>query len=221
MGLHATIEIKLSLTVIMLTPTCIGFEWTSLDFFTWKYRNLGSLQGIMYLEIRLITSKSSPLLLRLDIEDDFDVDFLDVKYCSNCSRPIATNLKKTLTLRQYKHKIITVFLWVARTGYLVQWWDTSFMVGVQFLVGARDFSPLHSNQTDSGAHPASYQMGNRSSLARDKVAGAWSRPLTSGHSQSQEWWSYTSSPPWVHGVPLHWQLYLNLTFTLLHDNVTR
>jgi hypothetical protein len=50
-------------------------------------------------DIRVITSISSPLALRLDIDDDdfFDVDILDAKYCSNCSRPIASNLEKTLT----------------------------------------------------------------------------------------------------------------------------
>jgi hypothetical protein len=31
-------------------------------------------------------------------------------------------------------------------------------VGDQFLAGAREFSPLHNIQTDSGAHPASYPM---------------------------------------------------------------
>jgi hypothetical protein len=52
----------------------------------------------MKVDIRFITSISSPLVLRLDTDDDdFDVDFLDAKYCSNCSRPIAINLEKTLT----------------------------------------------------------------------------------------------------------------------------
>jgi hypothetical protein len=70
----------------------------------------------MKVDIRFITPKSSPLTLRLDSDDDFDVDFLDAKYCSNCSRPIAINLKKTLTQRQYKYEITTVSLWVARIG---------------------------------------------------------------------------------------------------------
>jgi hypothetical protein len=34
-----------------------------------------------------------------------------------------------------------------------------WMVGVRFLVGARDFSLVRSVQTDSGAHPVSYPMG--------------------------------------------------------------
>jgi hypothetical protein len=48
--------------------------------------------------------------------------------------------------------------------------DMSWMVGVQFLAGTRDFSLPYSIQTDSGAHPASYPMG--------KMAEAWSWPLT-------------------------------------------
>jgi len=35
---------------------------------------------------------------------------------------------------------------------------------VQFLARARDFSPLQSDETGFGAHPASYVMGTRRSL---------------------------------------------------------
>jgi hypothetical protein len=35
----------------------------------------------------------------------------------------------------------------------------SIYTGVRFLAGSRDFSLLHSVQTASGAHPASYPMG--------------------------------------------------------------
>jgi hypothetical protein len=37
----------------------------------------------------------------------------------------------------------------------------------------------HRVQNGSGAHPASYPMGNRDSFPGGKVAGAWSWPLTS------------------------------------------
>jgi hypothetical protein len=40
-----------------------------------------------------------------------------------------------------------------------------WMVWVQFLARARDFSLLHSVQTGSGAHPASYQMDSRASFS--------------------------------------------------------
>jgi hypothetical protein len=46
------------------------------------------------------------------------------------------------------------------------------MARVPFLAKARDFSSLHSDQTDSAAHSASYQMDNESSLPKGKVAGA-------------------------------------------------
>jgi hypothetical protein len=43
---------------------------------------------------------------------------------------------------------------------------------------------LHSVQTDSGDHPASYLTGTEDDFLRGKVPGAWSWPLT-----SNEWWS--------------------------------
>jgi hypothetical protein len=39
---------------------------------------------------------------------------------------------------------------------------TGWMAGVRFPAGARDFSILHSVHTGSGAHPASYPMGDLS-----------------------------------------------------------
>jgi hypothetical protein len=51
-------------------------------------------------------------------------------------------------------------------------------VGVRFPVKETFFS-LHSVQTSSGAHPASYLMGTGDSLPGGKAAGAWSWPLTS------------------------------------------
>jgi hypothetical protein len=63
------------------------------------------------------------------------------------------------------------------------------------------FSLLHSIQTSSGAHPASYPVGTRGSFSSRKVAGAWSWPLTSIQCRGQEWWSYTSTP-WHFTSPL-------------------
>jgi hypothetical protein len=59
------------------------------------------------------------------------------------------------------------------------------------------FSLLHVVQTDSGVHPASYPMGKGGSLPVCKAARAWSWPLTSIYCQGQEWWSYTSTSPYV------------------------
>jgi hypothetical protein len=43
---------------------------------------------------------------------------------------------------------------------------------VRYPIGVRDFSILHSVQTGSEAHPASYPMGTWSSFLKDKVAEA-------------------------------------------------
>jgi hypothetical protein len=43
--------------------------------------------------------------------------------------------------------------------------------GVRFLAGARYFSLLHSVQTGSGAHPASYPIGSRGALPGAKRPG--------------------------------------------------
>jgi hypothetical protein len=43
---------------------------------------------------------------------------------------------------------------------------------VRFLAGAGNFSLHHRLQNDSGAHPASYPMGTRSSFPWGKAAGA-------------------------------------------------
>jgi len=53
--------------------------------------------------------------------------------------------------------------------------------GSRVLLPARagNFSLQHSVQNGTGAHPASYPMGNGSSFPRGKVAGAWIGPLTS------------------------------------------
>jgi hypothetical protein len=51
------------------------------------------------------------------------------------------------------------------TGYRLE-------TGVRFPVGARNFSPLHSFQTGSGAYPASYPMGTGASFSWGKEAGA-------------------------------------------------
>jgi hypothetical protein len=49
--------------------------------------------------------------------------------------------------------------------------------GVRIAVD-QECSLLHSVQTGSEAHPASYPMGTGRSSPGDKVAGAWNWPLT-------------------------------------------
>jgi hypothetical protein len=49
---------------------------------------------------------------------------------------------------------------------------------VRVLVGAGNFSLHHRVQNGSGAHPASYPMGTSGSFSENKVARAWSWPLT-------------------------------------------
>jgi hypothetical protein len=77
---------------------------------------------------------------------------------------------------------------------------TGWTAGVRFPTGARDFSPLHNFQADSGVHPASYQRG--CSFRREAV-GAWSWPFTSILCPGEEWWSYTSTPPCLHATVLN------------------
>jgi hypothetical protein len=49
---------------------------------------------------------------------------------------------------------------------------TGWTAGVQFPAGTRDFSLLHSVQTDSRAHPASYTRRTEGSFPGGKAAGA-------------------------------------------------
>jgi hypothetical protein len=55
---------------------------------------------------------------------------------------------------------------------VVMLWVGQLRITVQFLGGARDFSPLHGIQTGSVAHPASYSMGINGSFLKGKVAAS-------------------------------------------------
>jgi hypothetical protein len=68
-------------------------------------------------------------------------------------------------------------------------WGTSVNIGSDYRVDDRGFavrfptgdgnsSILHRVQTGSGAHTASYPMGNGGSFLGDELVGAWSWPLT-------------------------------------------
>jgi hypothetical protein len=56
---------------------------------------------------------------------------------------------------------------------------------------------LHSVQTGFGAHSTSYKIGTWGSFPGEKAAGAWSSPLIFMHCRGQEWWNYTSTPPYI------------------------
>jgi hypothetical protein len=71
---------------------------------------------------------------------------------------------------------------------------TGWTVGIWFRTEERDFSLLHSFQTDSGTHPASYPVATGGSFPRDKPAGAWSLLLTSIWCRGQERWTHSSTP---------------------------
>jgi hypothetical protein len=73
----------------------------------------------------------------------------------------------------------------------------------RFPAEAGNYSPHHSVQNGSGAHPASYPMGTRGSFPGGKAAGAWSWPLTSIYCRGQECVElYLHSPISLHGVVL-------------------
>jgi hypothetical protein len=61
---------------------------------------------------------------------------------------------------------------------------------VRFQVAARGFSLLHSVQTGSEAHPASYQMGTEGLLPRDVK-------VNPDDAEFKNAWSHTSNPPFL------------------------
>jgi hypothetical protein len=67
--------------------------------------------------------------------------------------------------------------------------------GVRVLVRAGNFSPHHLIQTGSGAHPASYPMGTRSSSLGVKRPGHWGDHSPPSSAEVKNAWRYTSTPP--------------------------
>jgi hypothetical protein len=65
-----------------------------------------------------------------------------------------------------------------------------------------NLSLLQGVQAGSGAHPAPYPMGNGGDSLGGKAAGAWHWPFASIQCRRQEWWSYTFTPPRLHGIML-------------------
>jgi hypothetical protein len=74
---------------------------------------------------------------------------------------------------------------------------------VRFPVGAGNFSPHHSVQNGSGAHPTSYSRGNKGPFLGGKAAGHEADHSLPSCAEVKDAWSYTSSPPiCLHGVVL-------------------
>jgi hypothetical protein len=100
---------------------------------------------------------------------------------------------------------LTVVRWISFGPY--NWRSRDSSVGIatghaldgrgSILVRGKRFSLIHSIQTSSGAHPASYPMGTGVSFPAGKAGGPWGWPLTSIWCRNQEWWSYTTTPPYV------------------------
>jgi hypothetical protein len=94
----------------------------------------------------------------------------------------------------------------ARIVHSVQWWAVCWMAGVWFPEGAIHFFLLHSIQTGSGAHLASYPMGTMVSFpGGGKAARLFSWPLTC---------IWDHSPIHPHGVVLSRRTTLPVPFTV-------
>jgi hypothetical protein len=74
---------------------------------------------------------------------------------------------RTLEHSNYKQQYQPKRSWDSSVGIATGW-----TARVRFPAGAKDLSPLHSNQIGSGAKPASYPIGTEGSLAVVKPAGA-------------------------------------------------
>jgi hypothetical protein len=81
--------------------------------------------------------------------------------------------------------------------------DSSVGIAIRLQVGLpgfvsrqrQDLSLLHSVQIGYGAHPASYPIGTRESFR--VVKRSEREALISIYYRGHEWWSYTSTPPYV------------------------
>jgi hypothetical protein len=61
----------------------------------------------------------------------------------------------------------------------------------------QDFSFLNSVYTGSEVHPTYYAIGTWGDFLGCKAAGTLSWPLTFILGWGQQWWSYTSTPPYI------------------------
>jgi len=74
---------------------------------------------------------------------------------------------------------VSSFISVTFGHMWLRWILISGWSGVGISVAVGNFSPNHRVQIGSGAHAASYSMGNRGSFPGGILAGAWIWPLTS------------------------------------------
>jgi hypothetical protein len=121
---------------------------------------------------------------------------------SHCSSQCSTRRKLLIPLLRICSKIFKYGCSVhADVGwaYIAKGWNRSvaiatgyaWMVRVRILAVPRDFSLLHSVQTDSEDHPASYPMCTGCSFHGAKRPEL--RALISIYCRVHDWWSLTSS----------------------------
>jgi hypothetical protein len=80
------------------------------------------------------------------------------------------------------YTVSSVFCFFFGIAGIAQWHSAGLRArwsGLRDPAEAGNFSLHHRVQTGSGAHPAPYPVGTRSSFPGDKAAGAWNWPLTS------------------------------------------
>jgi ADP-ribosylglycohydrolase len=87
-----------------------------------------------------------------------------IKKCNQCT---SCNITHNNNNSQAGKAVITDLVTRLRQG-----------IGVRLLAKSRDFSLYHSNQTGSGAQPASYTMGTKGLFPQGKTATVRRRPLT-------------------------------------------
>jgi hypothetical protein len=101
---------------------------------------------------------------------------------------------------------------------MAQWYSTGLRArwsGVRVPPGTENFSLHHRVQTGSGAHPASFPMGNRDYLFENKAAEAWISPFTSLQCRGQECvelYVHASNTPSWRGAQLKHRDDCNFTF---------
>jgi hypothetical protein len=89
----------------------------------------------------------------------------------------------------------SIFIRVVK--YYIMSRDSSVSVAMGYGPMIQDFSLLHCDQTDSGAHPASYQMGTGG-----KAAGAWNCSLS--YAEVKKGGAISPLPICRHGIVHNW-----------------
>jgi hypothetical protein len=105
--------------------------------------------------------------------------------------------------------VIIILDIIKELGYLSQYSDRLLVGWPVFDSQEQDFSLLQCSDWPGGP-PSLLSGGYWGLFLRGKATSAWKWPLTSISCQSQEWWSYTSTTPYI--FMAQGQLYLYLTY---------